>query len=397
MIRKRLLPFFLTLVLVLVLLPAPAQAVSDGYYTLYGPNNEKLCQIGGTVYVGDEYISTDNQLYRIVEIDKATFSAYAEHLGEEPPLGAQTFSPMTVSAQKSDKGGLVGIYCTHSDEAYEDGDGTSSIEQGGGIYDVARLFSESLQELGVETKLDETNHCPHDAGAYRRSQPTAAQLAKEGAVALLDIHRDGIPDPNEYLGEVEGEPISMVRLLVGRQNANSAANREFAKLIKNTADEMYPGLIRDIFIGKGNYNQEIMPHSVLIEFGTYTLDKELVLKAAPYMANVVKVAVFGGSVDDGATATPNATNEAKATPGTGANVTPMPPSGSQQGNKAAVDSNKGAGTGIGWVIGLFVVGLVVVGLIIGGRSGLGGRLSRTMSEMTGGAIGRKAKDDDKLS
>lgn len=396
---KRLLSIICSLALLLVLIPGRALAVEDSFYTLYAADGSTLCRIGETVFVGDEYISRDNQLYRVVSVDEQTRSAHTEHLGAEPQAGTQAFASLAETmADKSADGNtkkLVGIYCTHSDESYENGDGTISIEQGGGIYDVANALAEELNTLGVETIVDETNHSPHDAGAYRRSRPTAAELAKKGPAALFDIHRDGIPDPGEYINEVDGETITMVRLLVGRQNANSAANREFAKLIKNTADEMYPGFIRDIFIGKGNYNQEIMPHSVLLEFGTHTSDKEMVLKSAPMMANVINAAVFGETATQQESAKPGATaGQNAATPPSAATGDPQ---GTQQGVRPADRSNKGAGSGIAWVIGLFIVGLIVVGLIAGGKTGLGGRLSRTMSEMTGGLVGRKSKDDDKLS
>ena len=58
---------------------------------------------------------------------------------------------------------------------------------------------------------------------------------------------------------------------------------------------MYPGLIKDIFIGKGNYNQELYPQSILLEFGTHTLEKEKAISATELMANVINEVVFGGS------------------------------------------------------------------------------------------------------
>lgn len=66
-------------------------------------------------------------------------------------------------------------------------------------------------------------------GAYRRSRATAVELLKQGPSALIDVHRDGIPDASEYTTEVDGEEMTQVRLLVGRSNPNSAANREFAE------------------------------------------------------------------------------------------------------------------------------------------------------------------------
>ena len=35
-------------------------------------------------------------------------------------------------------------------------------------------------------------------------------------------------------------------------------------------DEVKPGLIKSIFMAKGNYNQDLAPHSILLEVGTHT-------------------------------------------------------------------------------------------------------------------------------
>lgn len=375
----------------------PSALAEENYYTIYQPDGSVLCRIGGEVYEDDEYISGDNQLYRIQSVDKGKKTAQAEHMGEEPASAQAAFQSQaeTLAAAKAKR--LIGIYCTHSDESYEPTDGVSSSEKKGGIYDVAGEFAQQLESMGISTIVDETLHHPHDAGAYRRSQSTAAALVKQGPDAIIDVHRDGVP-ADEYTGKVDGESMTMIRLLVGKRNPNSAANRDFAKQLKAKADEMYPGLIKDIYIGKGNYNQELMPHSILLEFGTYQSDKEDVLKSAPYIAQVMAATLYGDdAVKDG-------TSSVESSPGAGGKASPSPaappagvtgnPTAEQQGTKGVADSSKGSGSGIAWVIGLFAVGLVIVGLLVGGKTGLGHRLKRTMSEMTGGLVGEKPPRED---
>ena len=204
-------------------------------------------------------------------------------------------------------------------------------EDGGGIYDVAKQFKAELEALGITVALDTSSHLPHDGGAYRRSRQTAVRLAEKAPDALIDIHRDGIPDPDEYTHTVAGDPVAKVRLLVGRANQNSAANRSFAKQIKAVADKMYPGLIKDIFIGKGNYNQEIMPHAILLEFGTHTISKERALASTELMANVLNKTLYG-------------------------DVSPSASGGADTGGSAAArtdgaaDSSEGAGSGVVWLL-----------------------------------------------
>lgn len=120
------------------------------------------------------------------------------------------------------------------------------------------------------------------------------ELLKDGPSAIFDIHRDGIPDPDEYATTIGNEKMSKVRLLVGKGNQNKDANLSFAKQIKAVADKMYPGLIKDIYMGKGAYNQDLAPRSVLLEFGTHTLPKERVLASTGPMSEVVYKALYGG-------------------------------------------------------------------------------------------------------
>ena len=63
--------------------------------------------------------------------------------------------------------------------------------------------------------------------------------------------------------------------------------------MKAVADKQYPGLVKDIFIGKGTYNQDLAPHAILLEFGTHTISKERVLNSADMMAKVVSNTLYG--------------------------------------------------------------------------------------------------------
>jgi len=103
----------------------------------------------------------------------------------------------------------------------------------------------------------------------------------------LDVHRDGVPDPDFYNKHLEGEDITKIRLVVGRQNPNMATNLAFAKNIKAYMDKHKPGLIKGIFIGKGNYNQDLGPRVLLLEVGTHTNDRLRAEKGAAVFADAL--------------------------------------------------------------------------------------------------------------
>lgn len=373
----------LWLCLPLLLLGGALAQEGETVYALVDGNGELLTHIAADVEAGDEYIDQGNRLFKVVSVDEASLTATVELAGEEPMLSLTALEIGRTAQTKS-----VGIYVTHSDEAYEDGDGASSIDSGWtGIHDVAWALAESLEEMGVEVLFDPSVHLPHDAGAYRRSRATAVELLKQGPSALIDVHRDGIPDASEYTTEVDGEEMTQVRLLVGRSNPNSAANREFAKKLKAAADSEYPGLIKDIFIGKGNYNQELMPQSILLEFGTHTSNKEEVLRSTELMADVLHTVLFGTGGSGAATQNPSQSGQGDEVQGE--NVTGTPQGAQQE------DGGSGVATGIAWIVGIAVLGAIAFAVISSGSlKAVPERLKRFSSELTGGVVGNKPEEGE---
>ena len=375
-----------------LLAPAARAQEADPAWTLVTADGEKVTSIAVEVSEGDEYIAGDNALYRVTSVDAQTRQAVLQRAGEEPAVAQALFGlTRTARTQK-----VVGLYCTHSDESYEDGDGTSSVESGwAGIHDVAATLKSWLEDKGVEVLFDTGSYLPHDAGAYRRSRSAAVELASQGPAALFDVHRDGIPDAAEYETEINGEPATMVRLLVGRSNPNSQENRQFAVQLKSVADEYYPGLVKDIFIGKGNYNQEILPDSVLLEFGTHVSDKEQVLTSTKYMADVIHIAVFGGepgySQKAQAESSAAAEDEGGAAPAPSGAVTPVP--GAPQSASTKTEERSGVWTALAWIVGLAVLGGLAFAVVSGGGfSGLSDQVRRFSSEVSGGLFGKKPKE-----
>ena len=352
---------------------APEADADENVWTIYDEDGQYLTSIYGRVYLDDEYISSDNRLYRIIEVDDSKRTAVAQYIGQESLIEPDNEAVATV-AQESKR--LIGIYSTHSDESYIPTDGAESKEKDAGIYDVDEALKKALEERGIEVELDTTTHLPHDAGAYRRSRSTAARLLKSQPAALLDIHRDGIPDPDEYVQKIEDEDATKVRLLVGKSNPNADANRKFAKQIKAAADEMYPDLIKDIYIGKGDYNQELAPRAILLEFGTHTIKKERAIKSTAYMADVLERVLFGST--------------AKAEGAAGADADAA---GSET---TAEAGGSGAAWGILWVVGIALAAIVGYGLITTGSfSGMWNKVKRGASETTGGLLGKKRSEREK--
>ncbi|MBQ3078882.1 MAG: stage II sporulation protein P [Clostridia bacterium] len=332
------------------------EAEDEFVYKMTDENGRYITSRLGKMYPGDEYITSDNRLYEIVSADDKTRTAIARDMGNEPALSVEAASAL--GGKEKDRK-LICMYSTHSDESYIPGDGESSLMKNAGIYDVGNALKKNLEKLGIETVYSEETFHPHDAGAYKRSRNVAAELMKKSPDALIDIHRDGI-DRDEYETTVEGKEASMVRLFVGKNNANSSENRAFAKKLKSVADKEYPGLIKDIYIGKGNYNQDLYPQAILLEFGTHEIDKSLAIDSTEYMADVISQSLY-----------PTSANKEQAAT-----------------EKDA--EKKGVSTGVKWLIGLSVAGAILFALVSTGTlKGAGKKLTGGFREMTGGMFSGK--------
>lgn len=53
-----------------------------------------------------------------------------------------------------------------------------------------------------------------------------------------------------------------------------SANMDFAKRMMAAANNIHPKVVKEIFVGAGDYNQDLMPTALLIEAGTHTNSKE---------------------------------------------------------------------------------------------------------------------------
>lgn len=228
------------------------------------------------VSVGDEIIQSDGKRYRITRV--AGNTAQAKYVGMDSQFLAYNdyFSNMAVpvSAMAKDGRNLVGIYHTHSDESYVPSDGKEAIPFKGGIYQVGQSLANKLSRERVRVDYDKSPHDPHDNNAYYRSRRTATRLMKSNPVAMLDVHRDGIPDADYYRKTISNTDVAQLRLVIGRQNPNMNANLDFAKRMMAYANKVHPKIVKEIFMAKGNYNQDLMPTALLIEAGTHVNSKE---------------------------------------------------------------------------------------------------------------------------
>lgn len=242
------------------------------FYSFVNEDGEEIDRTGHEVFIGDEMILENNDRYRVVEVDSDKLIATCQLIGRENISWREEWEQPVL--EMAEAAPTVGIYTTHNDESYVPTEGTESVDGEGGIMKVAGVLTDLLKKNNVNADVSNDIHLPHDANAYHRSRKTAVALLKKNPIALIDVHRDGVPDPEFYATEFDGEAATKIRLVVGKQNPHMSANLEFAKQVKGYFDKEVPGLIKGIFMAKGNYNQDLGPKVMLIEVGTHTNSRE---------------------------------------------------------------------------------------------------------------------------
>lgn len=245
--------------------------LAQGFFTMITEGGEVIFETAHTLTVGDEFIAEDNAHYRVSRVEGRR--AIVQRVGVADLASAAE----EVAAQVGPQGGwrlfrragrgVIGIYQTHSDESYRPTSGTSS-KNWGDIYQVGKALKEGLEAEGYRVLWNRDNFAPHDGGAYHRSRRAAVQLLQEKPLALVDVHRDAGVPVSRYLTRLGGERAAKVTLVIGRQNTNHWSNLSFAKALKYQADQKKPGLVKGILIAQGNYNQDLGPRALLMEFGT---------------------------------------------------------------------------------------------------------------------------------
>ncbi|RQD73380.1 MAG: stage II sporulation protein P [Candidatus Syntrophonatronum acetioxidans] len=268
------------------------------YYQIVDEEGKLVTTTGRRVQVGDEYITSQNRYYRVYKVEG--YTAYAKLIGiKELPSTALYFGEelseralTPAQGEENPPTRAIAIFHTHNAESFVPTDGTHSIDGEGGIHEVGRAFQEALEAKGIRAIFREDLHTPHDHAAYRRSRETVLELLEQEPDAIFDVHRDAAP-PQVYATEIEGVPTTKIQFVVGRQNPQMEANKEFALDLKSISDYIHPGLIKGILLAQGNYNQDLTPVNLLLEVGAHTNSRQEAENGITFFADSVGHYFYG--------------------------------------------------------------------------------------------------------
>ena len=198
------------------------------------------------------------------------------------------------------------IMHTHTTESYSSSEKTKYLPTENGrttndaknMVAVGKVITDILNKNGIKTIHDATVHdYPTYNNAYTRAASTINKNLKEnpGIKVVLDIHRDAVSTKNGSLKltcDIDGEKAAQLMIVAGTdknglKHENWKDNLIFASHIQKNANEMYPGLMRNLNLRAERFNQHLTKGSLIIEVGSNTNTLEEAIKAAEALSNVL--------------------------------------------------------------------------------------------------------------
>ncbi len=192
------------------------------------------------------------------------------------------------------------IYHTHTSESYTGvqnySDSYRTEDNTSNVVRVGEALKEQLNHYGIFVRHDTTTHdYPSYNGAYKSSLKTVENILKnENYDIIIDIHRDALASNSQYrpTAEINGETVAKLMFVVGTNTAglkhdNWIENLKFAVAVQQRANELFPGLFRDLHLSTSRYNQHTSDKTVILEVGATGNTIEEACLAMKYFAAVL--------------------------------------------------------------------------------------------------------------
>ena len=221
------------------------------------------------------------------------------------PVAEALSLDLTIEKTKEPK---VLIFHTHIHEGFADSDMSKGLSEGiwGAGEELKRILEEEygigvIHDMG---QYDMVNGKGQTTGAYERMEPPIREILKKypSIEVCIDLHRDGVAEGTRLVTEIDGKPTAQVMFFNGlcRLNKNGVSqaieglenpyvkeNLAFSLQMKTTADRLFPGFTRKIYLNAYRFSLHFMPRSTLVEVGAQTNTKEEAWNAMKPLAEVL--------------------------------------------------------------------------------------------------------------
>ncbi|MEJ6951124.1 stage II sporulation protein P [Natronospora cellulosivora (SeqCode)] len=209
---------------------------------------------------------------------------------------------------------VIAIYHSHTAETYIDDpriqDANGRVLPGniGNVGKVGMELSRILsEEYGFKVIHTTKVHDEVYSRSYYNSRNTVKELLEKHSQIdlILDIHRDSIRNYIEgtYTTNINDERVARIMIIVTNEafsfdqfddvafeRSNWQQNLNLANSMADQMEFMYPGLLQRITVRDttaNRYNQDLHPHSLLLEIGDYNNTTQEAIRSARYLAEVI--------------------------------------------------------------------------------------------------------------
>lgn len=193
------------------------------------------------------------------------------------------------------------IFHTHATESYTIPNNSEVVnyrttDEKYNMISVGNVLYDCLSNRGFECMHDKLLHdYPSYNGAYKSSLSTVQEYMKECKYDfVIDVHRDALSSNLNFRPTVEinGEKAAKLMFVIGTNAAGLIhdewmENLKLALMIQNRANELYPGLFRDLHLSNSRYNQHVSNGAFIIEVGATGNTLEEAQKSMKYLSNVI--------------------------------------------------------------------------------------------------------------
>lgn len=191
------------------------------------------------------------------------------------------------------------IYHTHTSESYINSENNKNYrteDNSANVVHVGEVLKMELNQYGIFVRQDTTCHdYPSYNGAYKSSLKSVENILKnENYDIIIDIHRDALASNSQYrpTAQINGETVAKLMFVVGTNAAglkhdNWIENLKFAIAFQQRANELYPGLFRDLHLSTSRYNQHTSNKALILEVGATGNTIEEACLAMKYFAKVL--------------------------------------------------------------------------------------------------------------
>ncbi|WP_341877433.1 stage II sporulation protein P [Defluviitalea saccharophila] len=211
-----------------------------------------------------------------------------------------------ISLKKQSNKPQILIFHTHSQEHFADSDPNQLDD---GVIGLGETLAKILHEeygIGVlhnKGQYDVVQGKLMRDGSYERMEPAIRKILQQNPSieVIIDLHRDGI-EKGKLVTKVNGKPTAKIMLVNGicktmkngkltdltsLPNPYLKDNLAFSLQMQLKANELYPGLMRKIYIKPYRYSLHMLPKSLLVEVGANTNTVEEARNAMAPLAKIL--------------------------------------------------------------------------------------------------------------